>query len=287
MNIGIIGIGCIGSSLARDIKTRGLGTLSIFDNNPDFLETSRLLNLGDNYVPSPADIAKTCDIIFICTPVKTIAPIILEQLLPHLCPHTILTDVGSVKENIVTALDGKLPKTIDFIGGHPITSGTTGTGPESGRQGVFTNQPYILTPTPQTSVEALKTLENIVLSLGAKPVQLSPDKHDSIFAFTSHLPHILAFSTVMSANRLHQNGGINPTDFAGGSYKDITRVASSDSRLWTDIFLSNKTHILKALDDFLIDVNALRMMIENNATVDLQQELDRLSLIKRQTERNK
>ncbi|MFP4098765.1 MAG: prephenate dehydrogenase [Alphaproteobacteria bacterium] len=242
MNIGIIGIGCIGSSLARDIKAKSLGQVYLCDNNPDYLQKSQELGLGDQYFDKAEDLAKDCDIIFVCVPVTAI-PLVIKSIAPYLKSGAIVTDVGSVKSFILEQVSGCMPDNAHYIPGHPITSGTVETGPEAGREGVFEGARYILTPPSDTSSEPIKTISNLLEGLGADILLLDPDKHDQLLGFTSHLSHVIAFSAMNSASKLSEKLGEDVTRYAGGSFKDLTRVAASDVTMWRDIFLCNKKHV--------------------------------------------
>ena len=263
MNIGIIGAGCIGSSLARDIKEKNLGTVFISDQNLEYLEICEKTNLADRCFSDSQELAQECDIIFVCVPVISI-PNVIKSIAPHTKPGTIITDVGSVKSSIMEEVKAYIPDTTYFVPGHPITSGTIEVGPEAGREGVFEDVTYILTPWSDTPDDAVQKLSDLVQKLGSNIVVLDADKHDTLLGFTSHLSHVVAFSVMNSAAKLTDRLNEDVTEFAGGSFKDLTRVAASDVEMWRDIFLSNKKHI-KSLYQLLVEeMNQLNELIESD-----------------------
>ena len=261
MIIGIIGIGCIGSSLARDIKAKKLGDVHLYDINPDYRARAQELSLGDVYHDDVNALAKACDLVFVCAHIGVIVDIV-KSIALHMRPGSIITDVGSVKSSIAKGIQGHLPDDIYFIPGHPITAGTIDVGPDAGREDVFQGASYILTPQPNTPIDALNRLTQILETIGAHLMTMNADKHDMILGLTSHLSHIIAFSMMHSADQLSTQLTERVTDFAGGSFQDLTRVAGSDPQMWRDIFLSNQEHLSTVLDIFSGEINTLKQAIE-------------------------
>lgn len=262
MNFGIIGIGCIGSSLAREIKHHKLGPLFLCDANQSYLDQAKTLNIGDFYTESLSEIAANCDIIFVCTPIRTISKILLN-LLPNLKDGTIITDVGSVKGAIYQDIRASLRPEIHYIPGHPITAGTTESGPTAGKLDNFRDKKYILTPLANSCEAALSDLKDILQKFGADIDLMALKTHDQLLGFTSHLSHLIAFSVVQGAEQISQSVYSNILNYAGGSFRDLTRVAAADSQMWLDIFLSNKEELKPVLNLFRSQLTELEKLIEN------------------------
>lgn len=246
--IGFIGLGLIGGSLARAVKRVHPDLeLTAFDTDAKMLELAEkehIITCGSTCLDSSL---KHCDILFLCTPVSTI-PSYLEEIKPFLWDGCIVTDVGSVKGIIHDAVK-KAGISSYFIGGHPM-AGSEKTGFQSANDRLFENAYYLLTPSNEIPQSKLDCLSELLSSLGALPLVLSPVLHDEITAAVSHVPHIIASSLV---NLLRQNDtpeGLMKLTAAGG-FKDITRIASSSSAMWQQICLSNQSAILKMLDQYI------------------------------------
>lgn len=260
-NIGIIGIGLIGSSLARDFLASGDTSLHIYDASPEHMDTARELNLGHHYHHSAADLAELCDIIFICVPVRRIAQVVAD-IAPHLRYGTILSDVGSVKAPVFKAVqDINLPDGVHFVPGHPA-AGLEYYGPTAGKTGLFHGKTYALTPDDHTDRAAVSTIRSLIeTNTGARVLELDAQTHDRIFAYTSHMPHILAFAAMNATSRAGAAAGENVLPYAGTTYRDWTRVARSDAVMWRDIFLTNTDAIRASLDLYLDEIQHLMDMI--------------------------
>lgn len=259
MNIGIIGIGCIGSSLARDFKKSH--RIFISDKNAEYLRDAENMGLGDGYFTNPTDMVADCDIVFICTHVKAIGGII-KSIAPVMKAGAIITDVGSLKGCIISEVVGNLPGHIHYIPAHPITSGTIEVGPAAGREGVFRGVKYILTPTAHTPEHPINVLSELLNGIGANIMRMDAETHDVLLGFTSHLSHIIAFSELNTAIKLSDRLGVEIAPFAGGSFQDMTRVAASDVSMWRDIFLANKGHLTALCRMLMLDMQELIDMME-------------------------
>ena len=268
MNIGIIGIGCIGSSLARDLKKSQGHEIYVHDNNADFLEQAKELSLADHY-GDIKKLASNCDIVFICVPVRAILKVI-EEILPHMKEGSIVTDVGSVKSSLYVNPKA-MPKDVVYIPGHPITSGTNTSGPMAGREGVFKGRKWIITPDKSASEIQVNKLKDLLDSLGANVLSLSANVHDEMLGFVSHLPHVMAFSAMQAAHELGQTLDEDVFTFAGGSFMDLTRIAGGDPDMWRDIFLTNKDSILAACSLFSSKMDELKTLIENESVEEIHQ----------------
>ena len=245
--IGFVGLGLIGGSIAKAIlkiypNTRILATAS----RESTIETAFEERLIDNNGLLKIHQFGQCDIIFLCSPVKINCEY-LEKLKDVVKPDCVITDVGSVKGDI-TAVARSLKMTNQFIGGHPMT-GSELTGLENSSASLLENAYYILTADPEMNEDTYREFGDYIKSLGAIPINMSPEEHDDATAAISHLPHVVAASLVNLVNDHDGEKNICKTIAAGG-FKDITRIASGSPTMWQHIFLSNKAAILKLIKGF-------------------------------------
>ncbi|WP_276929843.1 prephenate dehydrogenase [Herbinix luporum] len=250
--IGFIGFGLIGGSIARAIKkSRPHTLLYAYDHhaNPPSADFKEALSDGvlDYVTGNLTEGFPDCDIIFLCAPV--LANVSYLENLKHIVkPSCIITDVGSVKDNIHQAVT-KLEMEDVFIGGHPMT-GSEKTGYVNSYALLLENAYYILTPTSNTSADKLKILLNLIEEMGSIPIILDPKEHDEITAAISHLPHIIAATLV---NLIRESGDISEMmkQLAAGGFKDITRIASSSPQMWQNICLTNSKVIKNILNRYI------------------------------------
>ncbi|WP_299198463.1 bifunctional prephenate dehydrogenase/3-phosphoshikimate 1-carboxyvinyltransferase [uncultured Amphritea sp.] len=257
----VIGLGLIGGSLASALRARSIcRTVIGFDRDKDELETALRLGIIEEAATDLLEAAARADVIVLAVPVKAIESV-LAEILPVLRPDTILTDVGSVKGNVVRsaiALFGCTPKR--FIPGHPI-AGSEKSGVAAADATLFEHHKVIITPLPESDPAAVTLIARMWQSVGAQVLQMDVDRHDEVLAATSHLPHLLAFSLV---DTLAQEQDCNDIfRYAAGGFRDFTRVAASDPTMWHDIGLANKQAILQKIDEFTSGVNRLRTAIES------------------------
>ncbi|SFH99814.1 prephenate dehydrogenase [Pseudobutyrivibrio sp. OR37] len=267
--IGFVGLGLIGGSIAKAIlkiypNTRILATAS----RESTIETAFEERLIDNNGLLKIHQFGQCDIIFLCSPVKVNCEY-LEKLKDVVKPDCIITDVGSVKGDI-TAVARRLGMTNQFIGGHPMT-GSELAGLEYSSESLLENAYYILTADPEMNPETYSQFSDYIKSLGAIPIQLSPEEHDEATATVSHLPHVIAAALV---NLVNDNDDSRKTckTIAAGGFKDITRIASGSPTMWQHIFLSNKKAVLKLISDFKDELALFEDAIANadaDAIIDL------------------
>lgn len=246
--IGFIGLGLIGGSIAKRLKTLHKDiTIVATAGHASTIEEAYTQGLIENRTPCAIDDFYDCDYIFLCTPVQKNMEY-LRQLKGHISSKCIITDVGSVKTDIhreVTALGLER----QFIGGHPM-AGSEKTGLMNSRESLLENAYYIITPTASSDATAIDDFRNLVTSLGAIPLVLDYELHDYATAAISHLPHVIAYSLV---NLVRECDDANETmkTIAAGGFKDITRIASSSPVMWENICLSNQKQILKLIDSFM------------------------------------
>lgn len=256
----IIGIGLIGSSVARALKKYKLTNhISISCNDPKILKEAEELSLGNQYFLKNKDAVKDADLIFIAAPVGAYKKI-GEEIQNHLKKGAILTDVGSTKSSVVQELAPFLSEKVHFIPAHPV-AGTEYSGPKAGFPELFQERWCILTPQKKTDKDALNKVKKIWEIFGSQISIMTPDHHDLVLAAVSHLPHIIAFNLVRTANDLEQVTKSEVISYSASGFRDFTRLASSDPTMWRDICLANKNAILELLARFSEDLAILQRAI--------------------------
>ena len=258
--IAIIGIGLIGSSIARAARrVNAARTIVIANRGRPSLEKAEELKLGDAYTTDAGASVKDCDFVVLCAPVGANAEL-GAAIAPHLKPGAIVSDVGSVKGAVVAALAPVLPSHVHLVPGHPV-AGTEQSGPEAGFATLFHNRWTILTPVAGTDEGAVDKVRRFWTALGARVEVMSPDHHDLVLAITSHLPHLIAYNIVGTASDLEEHLRGEVIKFSAGGFRDFTRIAASDPTMWRDVFLNNKEAVLEMLGRFNEDLSSLQRMI--------------------------
>ncbi len=261
-NITIIGIGLIGSSLARAIKHYDTQVqINIVDSSNTNLQTSQKLSLGDSYNVQINKEAELSEVIFICTPISSYEKI-FKDLSKLDLSKSIITDVGSSKVEVVS-LAKKFLKDKIFVPGHPI-AGTEKSGPENGFKDLFKNKWFISSACELCDESHIKIINDIWKNLGSKIETMNCKDHDSIMAITSHIPHLIAYNIVGTASDLEDDIKSEVIKFSASGFRDFTRIASSDPIMWRDIMLSNKTEIISLLEKFNNDLSKTLDAIKNN-----------------------
>ena len=258
--IALIGIGLIGSSIARAI-TRGklAGAISIFDKNADALAEAEKLGLGTEYHKSAQDAVKGADLVVLCTPVGTFETV-GKQISHHLEPGCIVTDVGSVKRSVIDQLKPNLPAHVHLIPGHPI-AGTEYSGPDAGFSTLFDDRWILLTPEPDVDSSAIEKLSDFWKGLGSEIDIMDADHHDRVLAVTSRIPHLIAYNIVGTASDLEEISESEVIKFSASGFRDFTRIAASDPVMWRDVFLHNKSAVLEMLGRFSEDLSRLQRAV--------------------------
>lgn len=260
-SVTIIGIGLIGSSIARAlINVDPKIHINIVDCSKENLEKSKLLKIGNNFNNEITLEVESSDIIFICAPIGSYEKI-FHSLNEFKLSKTIITDVGSSKVKVIGLAEKILGNKI-FVPGHPI-AGTEKSGPENGLKNLFKNKWFISTDCKLCKEENIKFINSLWKKFGSKTVTMKSKDHDSIMAITSHIPHLIAYNIVGTASDLEDNIKSEVIKFSAGGFRDFTRIASSDPIMWRDIVLSNKNEIISLLQKFNNDLKKISDAIEN------------------------
>lgn len=258
--IALIGIGLIGSSIARDVKALGLANeVVISSRSAETLKRAEELDLGTHYVSSAAEAVKDADLVIVSVPVGS-SGAVAEQIAPNLKQGAILTDVGSTKASVIAQMAPFVPHGVHFIPGHPL-AGTEKSGPDAGFAGLFRDRWCIFTPLPDTDAEALDRLKAFWIALGSRVDDMDPQHHDKVLAIVSHLPHIIAYNIVGTADDLETVTESEVIKYSASGFRDFTRLAASDPTMWRDICLHNKDAILEMLARFSEDLAYLQRAI--------------------------
>ena len=253
--ITIIGVGLIGSSIARAIKTiDGKIQLNIIDNAKENLEKSKLLKLGNIFSLDIDKQIEKSDIIFICTPISAYEKI-FNKLNNFDLPNTIISDVGSSKVKVTELAESILNDKI-FVPGHPI-AGTEKSGPENGFKNLFKDKWFISTNCNLCNEKNIEYINSMWKKFGSKVITMKSKDHDSIMAITSHIPHLIAYNIVGTASELEEDIKSEVIKFSASGFRDFTRIASSDPVMWRDIMLSNKDEIILLFEKFNNDLKQI------------------------------
>jgi cyclohexadieny/prephenate dehydrogenase len=278
--VAFIGIGLIGSSLARVLRRDKLAG-EIVACARQLATRAKALELGivDRVTDSAAEAVRDADLVILATPLSAYAAIGAE-IAPALRSGAIVTDVGSVKQAVIRDLRQSLPAKVHFIPGHPV-AGTEHSGPESGFAELFRDRWCILTPLPDTDAAALARLTALWEQAGMRVVTMDPEHHDKVLAMTSHLPHVIAYTIVGTATDLEDSLKSEVIKFSAGGFRDFTRIAGSDPVMWRDIFLNNREAVLEMLQRFSEDLTALQRAIRWGEGDKLEELFSRTRAIRR------
>jgi cyclohexadieny/prephenate dehydrogenase len=260
--LAIIGVGLIGSSIARAARAQGAArTIVTTARSAATRKRVRELNIADEVAENNAAAAKDADCVIVCAPVGQCGAIAAE-IAAALKPGAIVSDVGSVKGAIVRDMSPHLPKTVHLIPAHPV-AGTEHSGPDAGFAELFENRWCILTPAADADAGAVARLKAFWQAIGANVETMDATHHDLVLAITSHLPHLIAYNIVGTAADLESRTLSEVIKFSAGGFRDFTRIAASDPTMWRDIFLNNKDAVLEMLGRFNEDLAGLTRAIRN------------------------
>ena len=258
--IALIGIGLIGSSIARRIKRDGLANhIAVSARSQESLDQAVKLGFADTATLVQKDSVNNADLIIICAPVGAYSDII-QNIKANLKPGAIITDVGSVKQAVIRDLEPHIPEGVHLVPAHPV-AGTERSGPEAGFPELFDERWCIITPTTRTNKTPLNKVRKFWQSLGSNIEIMEPKHHDLVMAMTSHLPHLIAYTIVGTATDLEKSLTNEVIKFSAGGFRDFTRIAASDPTMWRDVFLNNSDAVLEMLQRFSEDITALQRAI--------------------------
>ena len=261
-NITIIGCGLIGSSLLRALNKKKISKkITIYDKSKEVLSYLRQENLSVDISSDICASVKEADIIIIATPLSSYKEILLS-IKDNLKKGSILTDTGSSKKEINKIIENLNLKNVSWIASHPI-AGTENSGPKAGYAELFENRWCVISPSSNAKKEEVEKIEILWKKIGSKVKLMSFNEHDHILSLTSHLPHAIAFNIVRTAINDEDRFKKEIIQYSAGGLRDFTRIAASDPLMWKDIFVDNSENILKALDNFSINLEELKKAIIN------------------------
>ena len=258
--LALVGIGLQGSSIAHAARTfSAADSIALCDSDPAVVDRARELGLGDVYSTDPRDVVADADLVILCVPVGACGSV-AERMKGGLKPGAIVSDVGSVKEAVCTAVRPHIPDGVTFIGGHPV-AGTEKSGPDAGFSDLFVDRWCILTPHETTDKADVDRLRQFWQQLGSNVEVMEEKHHDLVLAITSHVPHLIAYNIVGTAADLESITQSEVMKFSAGGFRDFTRIAASNPTMWRDVFLNNKEAVLEMLARFNEDLISLQRAI--------------------------
>ena len=258
--VALIGLGLIASSMGHAMKERGLAH-HVTGHAKTPATRSAALDIGfcDSVHATAAEAVAGADLVVLAVPVGAMAEVAAE-IGPHLKPGACVTDVGSVKQAVIDAVGPHVPEGVAFVPGHPL-AGTEHSGPHSGFASLFRNRWCLLTPTPQSTPEAIARLRALWEGMGANVDEMDPPHHDLVLAVVSHTPHLIAYTMVGVADHLRRVSNSEVIKYSASGFRDFTRIAASDPTMWRDVFLTNRDATLDILGRFTEELFALQRAI--------------------------
>jgi cyclohexadieny/prephenate dehydrogenase len=255
--LALIGVGLIGSSLARAAREKGgiAEEVVATARSAATRDTVRRLGIVDRVEDTLEAAVAGADCVMLCSPVGTYADI-AATIAPHLAHDSVLTDVGSTKGSVIRDVGPFVPEGVHFVPGHPI-AGTEHSGPEAGFATLFEGRYAILTPPPGTDEGAVAKVATLWRNAGSMVEVMEPGHHDKVCAIVSHLPHLIAFTICGTADDLEDESRQAVLRFAASGFRDFTRIAASDPTMWRDVFLNNREALLEMAQRFTEDMTAM------------------------------
>jgi cyclohexadieny/prephenate dehydrogenase len=258
--VALLGIGLIGSSMAHAMRRANLAShIAGFARQQDTLDRAAGVGFADSLHATPAPAVRDADLVVLATPVGSFGAL-AKEIAPALKPGAILSDVGSVKTAVLRDVGPHVPKGVHFIPAHPI-AGTEQSGPEAGFAELFDGRWCVLTPPPEADPQAVETLAEFWRRCGSQVEVMDAKHHDLVLAITSHVPHLIAYNIVGTADDLETVTQGEVIKFSAGGFRDFTRIAASDPTMWRDVFLNNREAVLEMLGRFNEDLSALQRAI--------------------------
>ncbi len=258
-NVTIIGVGLIGGSLAKVLKTKNIaGCITGAGRSRETLEKALKIGVIDRMGKGISHAVEDADLVVLASPVGTFEHI-AGAIGPHLKKGAILTDVGSVKGALIRKIEGAIPSGIHYVPAHPI-AGREKTGVAEATETLFQGRRCILTPTGRTDSKALEAVREMWTAAGAEVTDMDADLHDKVFAAVSHLPHVAAFAMMCTVAELN-TGSEDYLQFSGAGFRDFTRIAASSPEMWKDICLMNRDNLIQMIDRYLSSLNRFKREI--------------------------
>ena len=271
-NIFIIGCGMLGSSLLRRIHKKKLAKkIFVYEKSKKNIKKIRKLKLPGEVVKKPQDAVSQSELIIFCTPMNEYEKMILK-INKNLTSKHIITDIGSSKLKSIEIIKKNLKKNISWTPSHPI-AGSEVSGPENGKQSLFENKWCVLIKNNKSNIRHLKFLRSFWRNMGSKTVEMSAEKHDKIFSITSHLPHLIAYNLVKSAQDFEKMQKYDLLKFSAGGLRDFSRIAASNEIMWRDIFFDNKKNISRAINLFIKNLNSFQKDISTKSNKSILKKL--------------
>jgi cyclohexadieny/prephenate dehydrogenase len=278
--LALIGMGLIGSSIARAARAQGAArTIVATARSQPTRRRVAELGLADQVVESNAAAVEGSDLVILCVPVGACGAIAAE-IVPHLSAGATVSDVGSVKAAVMRDVSPHIPAGAHFVPAHPV-AGTEHSGPDAGFAGLFVNRWCILTPEAGADPAAVERVATFWRLLGANVETMSAEHHDLVLGITSHLPHLIAYTIVGTADELREVTRSEVLQFSAGGFRDFTRIAASDPTMWRDVFLANKDAVLEMLGRFQEDLAGLTRAIRRGDGETLFKQFSRTRAIRR------
>ncbi|MBI6628854.1 prephenate/arogenate dehydrogenase family protein [Pontibaca salina] len=278
--VALIGLGLIASSMYWAIKRAGVvGEVTGYARSQATRDTARRIGLCDRVCDSAAAAVEGADLVVLCVPVGVMGQVAAE-IAPALKPGATVSDVGSVKRAVITAVEPQLPDDVHFVPAHPL-AGTEHSGPESGFAELFDNRWCLVVPVNGTAETPIAQLQSFWELLGANVEIMDPDHHDLVLAVTSHTPHLIAYTMVGVADDLRRVTDSEVIKYSAAGFRDFTRIAASDPTMWRDVFLSNKDATLEILGRFTEELFALQRAIRTGDGEHLHEYFTRTRAIRR------
>ncbi len=279
--LALLGVGLIGSSVARIARHRGDIAAEIVVNARTQKSLDRVMELGiaDRVELDPAKAVAGADCVMLCAPVGAFAEL-AARIAPCLAPGAILTDVGSTKQSVIRDVGPLIPAGVHFVPAHPI-AGTEHSGPDSGFIELFEGRWTLLTPVAGTDEAAIARIETLWQRCGAQTERMEPGHHDRVLAIVSHLPHLIAFTICGTADDLADESRQEVVNFAASGFRDFTRIAASDPVMWRDIFLNNREALLEMLQRFMEDAQAMARAVRWGDAAYIEDKVERGRKIRR------
>lgn len=258
--VALIGLGLIGSSLSHAMRRAGLAqTITGHARSARTRKAALSMGLVDQVFETALEAVEDADLVILCIPVG-VCGAVAEEIAPGLKTGALVTDVGSTKASVVRDISPHIPDGVHFISGHPV-AGSELSGPQAGYTELFDDRWCILTPADDADPAIVDKLEAFWRACGSQVERMDVDHHDMVLAVTSHLPHLIAYSIVMTASHLEEVSESEVIKYSASGFRDFTRIAASDPTMWRDVFLNNKEAVLEMLGRYSEDLSALQKAI--------------------------